>query len=207
MKLITISREFASGGRELGKRLADTLGYDYYDREIIEAIAKKCSKTENFVEYALENHWWQTVTLTYGRSFVSNAPLQEMQMQIVGEEWNVLKEIAEAGRDCIIVGRNAHARLSEYAPLRIFVCADTAAKLERCRARAPEGEHLTEKQMLRQMQTIDKNRAKLCELYSNQKWGDRAAYDLIVNTTDWDIKELTPAVAEFANRYFARKGK
>ena len=60
MNIITISREFGSGGRELGKRLADLLGYDYYDREIITEIAKRHDVDEKYVEYALNNHIWQT---------------------------------------------------------------------------------------------------------------------------------------------------
>ena len=56
MNIITISREFGSGGRELAKRLADKLGYDYYDREIISTIAERHGLDENYVEYALNNH-------------------------------------------------------------------------------------------------------------------------------------------------------
>ena len=56
MKIITISREFGSGGRELGKRLADILGFDYYDREIITAIADKKGLNPDYVERILENH-------------------------------------------------------------------------------------------------------------------------------------------------------
>ena len=54
MRIVTISREFGSGGRELGKRLADALGFDYYDREIITAIAEKQQLDENDVEKALD---------------------------------------------------------------------------------------------------------------------------------------------------------
>ena len=74
MKIVTISREFGSGGRELGKRLADTLGFDYYDREIITAIAQAQGMDEHYVEQALEDHAWQHIPLTYGRSFASIPP-------------------------------------------------------------------------------------------------------------------------------------
>ena len=61
MRIITISREFGSGGRELGKRLAGLLGYDYYDREIITAIAEQNGLDEGYVEMALEKRDWQTM--------------------------------------------------------------------------------------------------------------------------------------------------
>lgn len=68
MRIITISREFGSGGRELGKRLADALGFDYYDREIIESIAKGQGLDEGYVEKALEEHAWRRVPLTFCRA-------------------------------------------------------------------------------------------------------------------------------------------
>ena len=69
MRIITISREFGSGGRELGKRMADVLGFAYYDREIITAIAKKNNMDENYVAYALENNAWEQVPLTFRNTF------------------------------------------------------------------------------------------------------------------------------------------
>lgn len=69
MKIITISREFGSGGRELGKRLAELLHYDYYDREIITAIAEKKELNERYVEQTLEDHGWRNFPLTYRHSF------------------------------------------------------------------------------------------------------------------------------------------
>ncbi len=204
MRIITISREFGSGGRELGKRLADMLGYDYYDREIITAIAQKHDMNENFVENALENQWWRSVPLTYHHSFSAISPLQEIQTALLVEEQNVIKSIANAGKDCVIVGRNADVRLKEYEPFRIFICAEMDAKIKRCIERANEGEDLSEKAIKRNIRNIDKNRARNTALITGKEWGDPAAYDLVVNTTNWNIKELTPVVADFANKFFER---
>ena len=82
MKIVTISRQFGSGGRELGKRLADELGFDYYDREIITSIAQAQGMDEGYVEKALEDHAWQHIPLTYGRSFASGAVMQSTQTKI-----------------------------------------------------------------------------------------------------------------------------
>ncbi len=204
MKLITISREFGSGGRELGKRLADLLGFDYYDREIITAIAEKHEMSEKFVENALENNWWQTVPLTFHHSFSMISPMQELQTTLLVEEKNIIESIAKAGKDCIIVGRNADVRLADCHPFRIFVCADMDAKIKRCMERQNEGEALTEKQAKRNIRNIDKTRARNTELVTGNKWGDPVHYDLVINTTGWNIKELTPAVADFANRFFEK---
>ena len=69
MKIITVSREFGSGGRELGKRLSDCLGWPYYDRAIISAVARRNALDEGYVEDALEQGHFRGVPLTIGRTF------------------------------------------------------------------------------------------------------------------------------------------
>ena len=69
MRIITISREFGSGGRELGQRLAEALGFDYYDREIITKIAEKHDLNEDYVERVLENGAWHSYPIHIGHSF------------------------------------------------------------------------------------------------------------------------------------------
>ncbi|MBQ9263469.1 MAG: cytidylate kinase-like family protein [Clostridia bacterium] len=205
MHIITISREFGSGGRELGKRLADQLGYVYYDREIIAAIAQRSHMDTDYVENAIERPIWQAPSPTFRHSFATPSLFQSEQLNLLMEQRKVLEEIAEKGEDCVIVGRNADVVLSEYGPLSLFVCANMEAKIKRCRERAAADEQLTDKQMTQKINSIDKNRAKVREMITGSKWGDRAAYDLIINTSGWNLKELTPAVADFAQRWFARK--
>ena len=69
MRIITVSREFGSGGREVGKRLADELGYYYYDREIVTAIARKTQMDEGYVASALDSGMFQEVPIHFGRTF------------------------------------------------------------------------------------------------------------------------------------------
>lgn len=205
MKIITISREFGSGGRELGKRLADLTGFDYYDSEIISAVAKNSGMDEHYVENALANHGWQNQVITFGGTLSSSAYIQSSRINLLLEQKKVIEEIAALGKDCIIVGRNADVILREYQPFNVFVCADTSSKVKRCVERAPEGEKLSEKELIRKMKQIDKNRSQTREIIGGPAWGQRDAYHLTVNTTDWDIKELVPAVADFAARWFGRK--
>lgn len=201
MNIITVSREFGSGGRELGKRMADVLGWDYYDREIIDAVAKEEGLDADYVNAVLERHEWWSVPITFHRTFtVTNAPNTDLLVQ----EKKVIERIAEAGRNCILVGRNADFFLRSYDPFRIFVCAETEAKIRRCRERAEEQEGLSDREIERQIRRIDRSRAANRELVAGDRWGERSAYHLTVNTTDWNLKELAPAVAEVAMRYFQR---
>lgn len=204
MKIITISREFGSGGRELGKRLADLAGYDYYDSEIIAAVAKRSNMDVRYIETALANHGWQNQPITFRRTMGSAGYIQSSQVKLLLEQKKVIEEIAALGKDCVIVGRNADVLLRDYHPFNIFVCADVSAKIKRCTERAPDGENLTEKELRRKMKQIDQNRAQTREVIGGSDWGRPEAFHLTVNTTDWEIKELVPAVAEFAARWFGR---
>lgn len=205
MNIITISREFGSGGRELGKRLADLTGYDYYDSEIIAAVAKNSGLDPDYVESVLTDHGWQNLSLTYRSTLSSASYIQSSQIHLLVEQKKVIEQIAALGKDCIIVGRNADMILGDYQPFSIFVCAQTAAKVRRCMERAADNEKLTEKELIRKMKQIDKARSQTRDLMGGLEWGRRDAYHLTVNTTNWEIKELAPAVADFAAHWFGRK--
>lgn len=204
MRIITISREFASGGRELGKRLADILEFDYYDSEIISAVARESSLDINYVENTLGNHGWQNIPLTFRWTIRSSAYLQASRTDLLVQQKKVIEKIAALGKDCIIVGRNADVILQNYHPFNIFVCADTPTKIRRCMERAHESEALTEKELLRKMREIDHARSRTRELMSGTAWGQRDAYHLTVNTSGWNLKKLAPVIADYANGWFGR---
>lgn len=205
MNIITISREFGSGGRELGKRLADFLGYDYYDSEIIAAVARESGMDADYVENTLCNHGWKNQAITFRATLGSTAYVQSSKVTLLLKQKDVIESIAALGKDCIIVGRNADVILRLYQPFNIFVCATQEAKLRRCLERTPEGEKLTEKELLRKMKQIDRVRSQTREILTGSPWGNRNTYQLTVNTTAWEIKDLVPAVADFATRWFGRK--
>ena len=205
MNIITVSREFGSGGRELGKRVADLLGYDYYDSEIISAIAEKSGLDEHYVENTLDNHGWQDFPVSFGGTMHSVAYLQASKIDLLVQQKKVIDGIASLGKNCVIIGRNADAILKDYHPFSIFVCADTAAKIARCRARARADEKLTDRELVRKMKEIDKARARTRDFLTGSEWGKCESYHLTVNTGDWDMKLLSAAVAEFAKKWFESK--
>ena len=120
MKIITVSREFGSGGRELGKRLSDCLGWPYYDREIISAVARRNALDEGYVEDALEQGDFRGVPLTIGRTFAYFPSMPHDSRQLLQEQRRVLRALAAHG-DCIIVGRCSDYILREMKPIRIFI--------------------------------------------------------------------------------------
>ncbi len=202
MRIITISREFGSGGRELGKRIADLLKCDYYDTEIISAVAEKCKMDVNYVENVLDNHGWKNHTITFHGTLSSPFYIQSSKISLFIEQKKVIEEIAALGKDFVIVGRNADTILEKYHPFNIFVCAKKEAKVKRCLERASENEKLSEKQLLQKMKKIDLMRSQTREILTDSTWGKRDNYHLTVNTTDWKIKNLAVGVVFMIERWF-----
>ena len=205
MRIITISRQFGSGGRELGKRLSDILGWDYYDKEIIETLAEEHDMEPDHVRHVLSNHGWHNLQLTYRNSFRHLGFDHGTRTQLLRRQKEIIREIAELGNDCIIVGRDADVILQEYQPFRIFVCADQKSRLARClvheEKKAP-GDRLSEKQILKNIRRIDKNRAHTREILTGKAHGDASTFDLTVNAGTWELKQLSEAVAAFAGTWF-----
>lgn len=201
MNIITISREFGSGGRELGKRIADILGYAYFDREIVTAIAEKHNYDENYVENMLESGFPVSFPITYGRTFAYSDPTEQQAIQLLTAQNKILKEFASK-ENCVIVGRGANVILEDYNPLNIFVYADLESKIKRCRQRASEDEHLTDNELKRKFKQIDAGRAKHQRFLTDIKWGQKEDYHLCINTSGIEIKNIAPMVAEFATHYF-----
>ena len=210
MRIITVSRQFGSGGRELGKRLSDVLGWDYYDKEIIEALAEDQGMDQEQVRELLSHHGWHNVQLTFQNSFANLGFDHGMRTQLLLRQSEIIRNIAEVGNDCIIVGRDADVILQEHHPFRVYVCADLHSKLERCMAyerKQPRASRLTEKEILRNIRRIDKNRSRTREVLTGKRRSDSSMFDLTVNATDWEIKPMTAAVADFAVRWFEEQDR
>lgn len=196
-KIITVSRQFGSGGRELGKRLAQELGIAYYDREIIRAISEKSSLAESYVEQIVEQHIISYYPITVANSFTTmpHDAMGQLNCTIYAAQTEVLKEMAVKS-DCVIVGRCADHILREFKPLNIFVYADMPSKMRRCREKhEDEISTLPDKELQKKILAIDKARARYYSSYTGKTWGDRLNYDVCVNTSNSSIKKLAAAVA------------
>ena len=195
-KIITIGREFGSGGRELGKRLSDHLGIAYYDKEIIDEIAKRTQLAEGYVRQVVEQQTALFFPITVGRTFHSTGSdyMLKQLTAVYAEQANVLREMAEKS-DCIIVGRCGDYILKDHNPIRLFVYANMDAKVKRCREKADEHENLTDQELIKKIRRVDRDRAKYYRYYTGQEWGNRANYDMCINTSSVPVKELAEALA------------
>ena len=178
MRIITISREYGSGGRELGKLMAESLGYTFFDREIIENIALEQGENPRAVMQ------------------------QSIKGGLLAQEKQILENIAKSGKDCVIVGRNADVFLSDYKPFSIFVCADLWTRIKWCREH--HGEDASPEEFEKKIRQIDRSRSEERKAVTQKDWGDHASYNLTVNTSGWKLEELAPVVADYAIKWFER---
>ncbi len=206
MNIITIGREFGSGGRELGKRLAEDLGFAYYDEEIIAAIAQKSGMAEDYVNSVVENAVPQAYPITYGRTFGFVDVVNDNHVAILRAQEEVLRELASK-RDCVIVGRCADILLRDLKPLNIFIYADMESKIKRCRFKASVDENLSDKELTRLIKKTERQRKNYYETITDRKWGAKENYHLCINTSGRqvngkEIKVQIPAISAFCRAWF-----
>lgn len=196
-RIITIGREFGSGGREIGRRLAEHLHFAYYDQEIVKEIAKRTAMAEEYIRNIEERQPIPLLPITIGRTFTlpSNA-ITDQALMVYAEQSKVIREMVQKS-DCVIVGRCADYVLRELSPFRLFIYADMKSKMERCRRKGQEKDVLNDQELQRKILSVDKGRSKYYQFYTDQVWGDKRNYDLCINTSAIEIKKVVDALEKF----------
>lgn len=173
-RVITISREFGSGGRTIGKRVAEELGIPCYDNELLTKIAQDSGFNRDYIqetgEYAPGG--FLSNTFSHRGSSPNNA---DYLWQI---QYKIISELAEKG-PCVVVGRCADYILKDKADcLKIFIHADVAFRAERIVKVYGEREQSSEQRI----RDKDKRRAAYHRFYADMKWGHAQNYDLTLNS-------------------------
>lgn len=195
--IITIGREFGSGGREFGKRLAEALGIAYYDKEIVGEVAKNTSLAYDYVQNIVEKRPIIYYPISVGHSFDDYSSYVATQhYSVQAEQEKVIKELA-VKTDCVIVGRCADYILRDEKPFRIFIYSDIESKIKRCKEKNEVDTNLSDKKIAKQIKQIDRQRGEYYEFFTGQRWGEKENYDVMINTSGKQIKELALGLAKF----------
>ncbi len=177
-KIITISREFGSGGRFIGEEVAKKLGMKYYDRDIIGQIAEKSGFSP---EYIQENAELSPKKGLFAYAFagrdITGKSVEDMVYEV---QRKVILEIAEK-ESCVIIGRNADFILNDRDDvLNVFIHGDKEEKVKRiCKLY-----NVTEADALKMMVDIDKRRMTNYRFYTDRKWGMAGNYTLSLNSSE-----------------------
>ena len=172
--VITISREYGSGGRLIAKQLSEKLGITFYDKQLIAEVAKKTGFSENFIRDT--EH--QRPTNSFLFDLYTTVATPSVPDQVFIAQAKVIKEAA-AKESCVIVGRCADYILrDEPNVLRVFVHAPLDQRIRRAREEYGAEEENLESYVIRQ----DKARASYHNYFAAGRWGQSREYDLCVNS-------------------------
>ena len=195
--IITIGRQFGSGGRQIGRRLAEELGIDFYDRALITAAAKKSGFSEELFEMMDKR---ATNSLLYSLSMFGGSGVNGMSLtdQLYLTQANLIREFADKG-SCVIVGRCAYHILREY-PNRfdIFISAPIEDRIRRIQS-SPDREFEGNKSPQSTLEKMDKQRATYYNYYTGKVWGKADHYDLCINAGRLGIDKSVELILNFVN--------
>ena len=172
--IITIGREYGSGGRIIAKQVAETLGIAFYDKELIHLAAQKTGLSEEYISSSATHH--KANKFFYNLIFSSdNLPVSD---QLYIAETDIIKKVSDDG-PCVIVGRCADYILRERQDcLKIFI----HAPLEERIARAKNDYGISE-DIENFVQKTDKERSAHYDYFTNQGWGKAQNYHMTINST------------------------
>ena len=177
--VVTITREFGSGGRTIAKKLAEELGYDYYDYELVQKIAQESGFAEGFIEEFGE----EVSTGGFFSFFGNNWGALNINDQLYFAERKVILELAEKG-NCIIVGRCVDYILKDRKDtLNVFIYADMEWKKDRIVNLYGETDVDIEKRILEK----DKRRKAYYKYYTDRKWNRAANYHISLESSELGI--------------------
>lgn len=178
-RIITISREFGSGGHSIGQMVADQLGYKFYDRELVNKVAQRSGFSPEFIEengeYASARH-----SLLFSLAMANQHSMEVLSLQdkLYIEQTRIIEEIAEEG-SCVIVGRCADYILRDRKDcLNVFIHADMDSRAKRVLERYGE----TSKPIEKRLTEKDQKRKVYYRNYTGGLWGQAQNYHVCLNS-------------------------
>jgi cytidylate kinase len=195
--IITISRQYGSGGREIGERVATQLGYVYYDRELIKRAAQEGSFDEKLIREDGEGVLGRfSSLLTYANTVVGKdedtLPLPDRMFLA---QSRIIRQIAEEG-PCVIIGHSADYFLADCPDLlNVFIHSDWDARVARVMRRNDLSEH----DAIARIRKIERQRAVFYEQHTGQKWGMAENHHLSLSSSHFGIDGAVALIAAIAN--------
>lgn len=198
--IITIGRQFGSGGKEIGEKLAEALEIKCYDKELLSAAAKDSGFCQDIFkahdERPTNSFLYSLVMDTYSLGYMSN-PYMDMPLdqKVFLAQFETIKKIANEG-PCVIVGRCADYALSSYSNcISVFIHAPLDDRIKRICGR----QDITENAAKDLINKTDKKRASYYNFYSNKKWGAAASYDLCIDSSVLGIDKTVAMIKDFVD--------
>ena len=200
-RIITIGRELGSGGRTIGKMVANRLGIPYYDRELIDQAAEKSGLATQYVESSeqrITNSFLYNLAMgtSYGYGILQNANRQTLPLseQVYEAQKEVITGLANQG-SCVLVGRCADQILADREDVfRVFIYADMDKRIER----GIQEYGMAKQTAWKEIEKSDKERSRHYNVFTDKTWGDRHNYDLLLNSSKLDYENCVKVICSLA---------
>ena len=194
-RIITISRQFGSGGHEIGVKLAKRLGVKFYDKELVDLLAKDGKYDVNFIEAHEEKCSPPICPVMPG--FAMPVFYQDLPSDLIYKgQSKLIRTLAERG-PCVVVGRCADYILRNMNPINCFIYASLEERVKRKMSMVPEGLDFTKDEIRKRIIDVDKKRAKYHEFYTDRKWGRMEDYDLCICTDKCGIDGAVETIIRY----------
>lgn len=199
--VVTIAREYGSGGRDIGRLVADSLGMKFYDSELIQMTAAESGYTEESVsekEQKISSALLHDLYSQYTAA-LNEADLPQIE-RLFNAEKKVIRQIASEG-PCVIVGRLSNRILKDHSnALHIFISAAPDAKVRRVMKR----DGLSEAQAVEKIKKVERERANYCKYFSKTSWNSVDNYDMTFRSDRYGIEETADMITEIVRRHSFR---
>lgn len=192
--VITIGREFGSGGREIGKRLAELLSVPYYDGELLQEMSKKSGMRSEFLEsFDEKRNIGLMYSLDVGMTSGFYGGGTTLGEQVYKAQVDTIKELAERS-PCVIVGRRADKLLAdEFNVVSVFISADDKDRIEH----VMERDNCTKNEATKRVKKADRERASYYNFFSEGLWGRADNYDICLSTSDISKADAAQLILEY----------
>lgn len=196
-RLITIGRQFGSGGSEIGKSLGEELGIKCYDKEILFEAAKKSGMCETvasqYDERGQQSLLYSLATTGY---FGNHVDYQPINAKLYGAQFQLIRSIADEDKSSIFIGRCADYVLEDRKELvKIYITADLDNRVKR----VSEKYEINAAEALKLIQRRDKQRASYYNFYTSKKWSEVSSYDLCINSGKVGITGAVQLILNYLN--------
>lgn len=198
-KIITISREFGSGGRLIGKRLAEKMGVTFYDKQLLDRIAEESGYSKEMMESAkkkAKNSFLYSLASAMGAG-ESGPESLSLNERFFLAQFDTIRKIAEEEDSCVIVGRCADYILRglPYAT-NVFIYAEESDKIKR----AVNEYGVPEDQVKKLMKETDKARANYYAYHTGRKWGEPINFNLCIDSGYLEIEDIVDLIISYAEK-------
>ena len=197
--IITIERQYGSGGSNIGKLTAEKLGISFYNRQILEMTAERCGIAPEYLETAEENVptsflYSLLISANPARSMEENLPLSD---KVFLMESRIINEIADKEDSFVLVGRCGNYILEEKGCFSVYIYADTESRIKR----AVEQYEINENKAESTMKKADKRRETFYNVNTGRVWQDKDQYALCLNSAELGDELCAEIIVKAFNEY------